>query len=119
MTEWLKWISSTNTELISRAGIGAEGIVMDKNSCLYGTSILVQKTKGVKEFVLEPLGKIQEVGRSGVWFFVMFGCKASHIQVGMLSKDMVLVELAFLWPLSECHHEGGKSGYCAAVVWKW
>lgn len=56
-------------ELLPRTGISAEDIVMDKNSCLYGTSILVRETKGVKEFELEPLGKIQEAGRSGVWFF--------------------------------------------------
>lgn len=43
MTEWLKWVKSTNMGLLQHAGPDAEGIVIDKNSFLYGTSIPVEE----------------------------------------------------------------------------
>lgn len=64
MTEWLKWIKSTNIDPVC-----AEGMVIDKNSCLCGASIIVRgKQKKSKDLSLEHWGDSGRE-RSGVWFF--------------------------------------------------
>lgn len=54
------------------SGLGAEGIVIVKNSCLYGGSILVEETKGVKGLGLDPLGKTEGETGSGCCEIMFF-----------------------------------------------
>lgn len=93
-----KWSKSTNIELLC-AELGAEGIVVGKNFCLCGTSILVQKTKGVKGFGLKHCGILIKGGDQEFDSLIMFCCKVSLILVAMQSRCVGLVELVFSWPL--------------------
>ena len=78
--------------------LGAQSIVMVKNSCLYGGYILVEEMKGVKVWTWstweEMRAKLdQDAGRSGVCVLIMFCCKVSLIGFFFFFNIMELVRM--------------------------